>query len=120
MSAYNVVLGVAQSNQRVPHARTRRRRRRLRRSPSPPGAALSRTAVRRRSGSRHGYAGTDVRLSDGCAHNCEHCTLRTPLRLEHDANMLQNTNDTYTHGRIETKPLNETHAAVKTRASFVT
>ena len=43
--------------------------------------------------------------------------------------MLQNTNDTYTHGRIETKPLNETqltkplnetHAAVKTRASFVT
>lgn len=103
MSAYNVVLGVAQSNQRVPHARTRRRRRRLRRSPSPRGP-LSRTAVRRRSGSRHGYAGTDVRLSDGCAHNCEHCTLRTPLRLEHDANMLQNTNDTYTHGRIETKP----------------
>ena len=81
---------------------------------------LSRAAAVKGGDQDHGYAGTDVRLSDGCAHNCEHCTLRTPLRLEHDANMLQNTNDTYTHGRIETKPLNETHAAVKTRASFVT
>ena len=119
MSAYNVVLGVAQSNQRVPHARTRRRRRRLRRSPSPRGP-LSRTGGQ--AGDQDHVTDTPVRMC-GLATDVRITVSTVPSGLRSGSNMMRTCYRTPTT-RIRTshrnETMNETHAAVKTRASFVT